>query len=104
MAPMTPNIRRFVIVLLAAWAGVSAWSAFTDGAWMRWLLVLFLVGCISFLRRSSDSVAATLLPPAAMALSFGLDALQREDLAVASACLILFFGLLAGVVKQIAPE
>jgi hypothetical protein len=101
MTVMTPAVRRLVIALLLAWAAFSAWTTFTDGAWMRWLLVVFLVGCVSYLRKSSDAAAATILPPAAMALSFGLEALQEEDLVVATVCLGVFLSLLAIVARRL---
>ena len=104
MAPMPPLVRRFVLVLLAAFAIFAGWSAATQGAWMQWLLVVFLVGSISYLRKSNDSTAATILPPAAMVLSFGLNALQEEDLATATLCLVAFAALLGVVAKSLAAQ
>jgi hypothetical protein len=104
MAEMPANVRRFVILLLIGWAAFAGWSAVTDGVWMRWLLVLFLVGCVSYLRRSGDPAAATILPPAAMVLSFGLDALHAEDLVMATVCLAAFLGLLGLVVRRGPPD
>ena len=103
MAQMPPPVRWFVFLLLGAWAGFAGWSAMTQGLWMRWLLALFLVGCMSYLRRNNDAARATLLPPAAMVLSFGLDALQREDLPIAGLCLVGFAALL-GVAVRILRE
>ncbi len=98
-------VRRFVVVMLGAWAAFAAWTAWDDGLWMRWLLVIFLLWTVSFVGRSNDSGAATLLPPAAMGLSFGLDALHAEDLAVATLCLLAFFAILVVVLRRMPrPE